>query len=235
MTQWVLLSGWGIDARIWQPLAPHWPAGAATTAPDWPGYGAEAPLDDPLSLETLAERMAPALSPEAIWVGWSLGALLAVRLLDYLPAPRGIVMLGMGARFCMADGVTPAALRAFRRAVKRDPCAAWQRFVGWQLAGEPDPPRCRQRLTSLIGSRPGVDTATLLAGLDWLECLGVSRQLAAPPCPILTLTGENDLLLDATTRRDAAVCLPGAGHCPQLSRPEALAAALMAFDGEDAP
>lgn len=238
MTSLVLLSGWGIDARTWQPLAPHWPAGVAVTAPDWPGYGAHPPLAEPQNLEALSASMVAHLPQDAVWVGWSLGALLAVSLLEYLPPPRGIVMLGMGRRFCSSQGVTPQALRAFRRAFKRDPLAAWQRFLGWQLEGEPDPMRCRQALTRLLGADfatpSGADEATLRAGLDWLERLDVSRHVAAPPCPIMTLVGAHDPFLDVATRREAMACLPDMGHCPQLSRPKALAEALVSLARREA-
>ncbi|WP_227369369.1 alpha/beta fold hydrolase [Halomonas sp. M20] len=233
MTSLVLLSGWGIDARIWQPLAPHWPAGVAVTAPDWPGYGVHFPLAEPQNLEALAASMVAHLPREAIWVGWSLGALLAVSLLDYLPSPKAVIMLGMGRRFCSSQGVTLQSLRAFRRAYKRDGQSAWQRFLGWQLEGEPDSTHCRQALTRLIGADtttlPSADDGTLMAGLEWLERLDVSRQVTAPPCPIVTLAGAHDPFLDATTRREATACLPGAGHCPQLSRPEALTEALVSL------
>ena len=89
MTRLVLLSGWGIDRRIWRPLHPYWPANVEVAAVDWPGYGKVPALPDNASLSELATAMASRLPSDAVWVGWSLGGLLATALLDYLPAPRG--------------------------------------------------------------------------------------------------------------------------------------------------
>ncbi|WP_048305496.1 alpha/beta fold hydrolase [Halomonas sp. PR-M31] len=223
MTSLVLLSGWGIDARVWQPLAPHWPAGVAVTAPEWPGYGAHPPLAEPQNLEALSASMVAHLPQDAVWVGWSLGALQAVRLLDHLPSPRAIVMLGMGAHFCTSDGVTPSSLRAFRSAFKRDSLPAWQHFLDWQLKGEPEPQRARERLAALVGPLPSADDTTLAAGLDLLARLDVSARLIVPPCPILRFAGEQDPLLSRADVAEADVRLPRAGHCPQLSQPGRLA------------
>ncbi|SHE78015.1 pimeloyl-[acyl-carrier protein] methyl ester esterase [Modicisalibacter ilicicola DSM 19980] len=234
MSGLVLLSGWGIDARIWQPLTPYWPAGFSFHMPDWPGYAGRAVLPDPQDTSALANAMAAALPSGSVWVGWSLGALLAVRLLDHLPAPRAIVMLGMGSRLCTPGGVTPAALKAFRRAFAHDALGAWRHFLDWQLEGEPDPPHARQRLSALIGPRPSAAPATLAAGLDLLDRLNVSDRLAAPPCPILRLAGEQDPLLSDADLAAAEIRLPLAGHCPQISQPEALAEQLVALGSRSA-
>jgi len=227
MTRLVLLSGWGVDAGIWRPLADHWPGGVTVTAPDWPGYGGRAPLAAPGSLDGLAEAMAVDLPADAVWVGWSLGGLLAGALLSRLPAPRALILLGMGARFCDPEGVTRAELTAFRRAFARDPAATRRHFLRWQLGGEPNPRGAHRRLLELIDG--DVDPATLAAGLDQLAALDVSRVLADAPCPVKRLAGRHDPLLPPAAIAGADHVLDHAGHCPMLSRPAALAEALVAL------
>ena len=87
MSHLVLLSGWGIDARIWRSLDSRWPENAHVTTPDWPGYGQQSPLAAPADLEMLAHAMREALPIDSIWVGWSLGGILAAALLRHLPPP----------------------------------------------------------------------------------------------------------------------------------------------------
>ncbi|MCG6656417.1 alpha/beta fold hydrolase [Halomonas campisalis] len=227
MTPLVLLSGWGIDARIWQPLAPYWPPELAVSAPDWPGYGSAAESldasDDP---ERLAARMATSLPAEAVWVGWSLGALLATRLLAQLPTPRGVVLLGMGGRFCSEGGVTATELRAFRNAFRRSPTATWQHFLRWQLQGEPAPRPALRRLQELIGRRPSATPATLERDLAQLAALDNRAILASPPCPVHRLAGSHDPLLGDSDRRALDHAFEAAGHCPMLSCPAELATRL---------
>ena len=227
MTQLVLLSGWGCDARIWQPLAEHWPDGVSVSAPDWPGYGGRAPLVPPDCLDALTEAMARELPTDAVWVGWSLGGLLAGALLARLPAPRALILLGMGARFCAPEGVSRVELTAFRRAFARDPGATLAHFQRWQLSGEPGPRDAHRRLRTLLGGGPSADPASLAAGLDWLETLDLSSALAGSDCPVVRLVGANDPLLAPAAIARADHRLEHAGHCPMLSRPAALVEALV--------
>ncbi|MDR9440846.1 MAG: alpha/beta fold hydrolase [Halomonas sp.] len=235
MTRLVLLSGWGCDARLWQPLAKHWPVGLAVSAPDWPGYGARPPLADPRRLIQLTEAMAEELPADAVWVGWSLGGLLAAALLAYLPAPRGLVLLGMGERFCHEAGISTAELAVFQRAFARDPEATHRHFLRWQLAGEPDPRAAHRRLREWLGNDGGADRATLAAGLDLLGELDNADRLASAPCPIWRVAGEQDPLLAPSLRASADHRLSEAGHCPMLSQPASLAACLASIAREPAP
>ncbi len=229
MTRLVLLSGWGVDARLWQPLVDHWPSGVTVTAPDWPGYGVRPPLSDPGSLAELAETMAMDLPADAVWVGWSLGGLLAGALLARLPPPRALILLGMGSRFCDPEGVTRAELTTFRRAFARDPAATRRHFLRWQLGGEPDTRAAHRQLRGLLGDDGGADPATLAAGLDQLAALVLSRVLADAPCPVRRLAGRHDPLLPPAAIAGADRVLDHAGHCPMLSHPAALAEALVAL------
>lgn len=229
-----LLSGWGVDSRIWQPLATHWPEGVNVTTPDWPGYalsrdetstraGTTPALVEPASLTATADAMADKLPADSIWVGWSLGGLLAAALTAHLPPPRGLILLGAGAQFCAPGGVTPDALADFTRAFERSPTAAWRHFLRWQSSGEPDTRDALSELHALLGKTPPADTATLTAGLGWLDTLDNRERLAALPCPIAHLAGENDPLLGADSPSEQ---LAHAGHCPMVSQPADLAQTL---------
>jgi len=226
MTPLVLLSGWGCDARLWQPLDGHWPDAVRVSTPNWPGYGDRPPLADPGSLAQLAKDMVGALPADAIWVGWSLGGLLAAALLDHLPAPRALVLLGMAERFCHPKGIPVTELRSFQRAFARAPDATHRHFLRWQLAGEPDPRAAHRRLRALLDDGGGADRATLAAGLDQLGELDNAERLAHAPCPVWRVSGAHDPLLAPTQRESADHHLAGAGHCPMLSRPASLAACL---------
>lgn len=221
----VLLSGWGIDQRIWQSLDGYWSSAIEAQSIDWPGYGDTPALPASASLAQLAESMADALTSDAIWVGWSLGGLLATALLDHLPAPQGLILLGAGATFCADDGITIAELKAFQRAFQRDPTATWQHFLRWQAQGEPNPQQAYRQLCDLLGNTLPADSATLASGLDWLGSVNNHSRLVKPVCPVVRLVGEHDPLV-SPAQRLLGKCLSGVGHCPMLSQPKALAAAI---------
>ncbi|WFE70962.1 alpha/beta fold hydrolase [Halomonas sp. M1] len=218
----VLLSGWGVDQRIWQPLADYWPDGSEVSRADWPGYGDVAALPEPATLTSLAHAMADQLPSDAVWVGWSLGGLLATALLDHLPAPRGLILIGAGERFCSDDGVSTAELATFQRAFARDPNATWQHFLRWQSQGEPNARHAYQQLRTLLGDTPSATPSTLSQGLHWLATLDNTQRLQDTPCPVSRLVGEHDPLVDSGQRAQAAR-LAHAGHCPMLSQPAELA------------
>ncbi|CAO1659582.1 Pimeloyl-[acyl-carrier protein] methyl ester esterase [Halomonas sp. NYA30] len=226
----ILLSGWGIDQRIWQPLEAHWPSdlAAAAQAVEWPGYGDTPPLAANATIQELADAMDESLASDAVWVGWSLGGLLATALLAYLPPPRGLILLGAGDAFCVRDevsakgGVTSAELSAFQRAFQRAPTATWQHFLRWQTQGEPSPRQAYRQLHDLLGDTPPADIATLASGLHWLASIDNRPRLAAPPCPVIRLTGDHDPFI-SPAQRLISEPLSDVGHCPMLSQPQALA------------
>ncbi|MEH6641478.1 alpha/beta fold hydrolase [Vreelandella glaciei] len=224
----ILLSGWGIDQRIWQPLEAHWPTNLTAQAVEWPGYGGTTPLAANATLKELPDAMAEPLASDAIWVGWSLGGLLATALLAYLPPPRGLILLGAGDTFCAKDkvsatgGVTSAELSAFQRAFQRDPTATWQHFLRWQTQGEPSPRQAHRQLRDLLGDTPPADSLTLATGLHWLSTIDNRPRLAASPCPVVRLTGEHDPFI-SPAQHHVSKSLSGVGHCPMLSQPQALA------------
>lgn len=227
MTRLVLLSGWGIDRRIWQPLQPYWPDNVDTVAVDWPGYGKAPALPVNASMNALAAAMAGRLPSDAVWVGWSLGGLLATALLDYLPAPRGLVLLGAGARFCMPGSALAAELDDFQAVFARRSDAAWRHFLRWQTQGEPAPHQAYTQLRGLQGKTPSADHSTLATGLHWLATLDNRQRLKAPPCPVARLIGEHDPLASRTARQEA-LSLERCGHGPMLSQPARLASLLAA-------
>ncbi|MBE0464638.1 MAG: alpha/beta fold hydrolase [Halomonadaceae bacterium] len=227
MTRLVLLSGWGIDQRIWQPLEPHWPDNVDVVTVDWPGYGKTPSLPGNATMETLAAAMANRLPSDAVWVGWSLGGLLATALLDYLPAPRGLVLLGAGARFCAPGSTLAAELADFQAVFAHRPDAAWRHFLHWQSQGEPTPHHAHTQLRELLGKTPVADHTTLATGLHWLATLDNRRRLKTPPCPVVHLVGEHDPLASQTARHEA-LTLEHCGHGPMLSQPAHLASLLAA-------
>lgn len=227
MSRLVLLSGWGVDRRIWQTLEGYWPAPIEALAIDWPGYGVAPALPDNATLDQLASAMAQQLPSDAIWVGWSLGGLLATALLDHLPPPRGLILIGAGKRFYSDDGVTSSELDSFRRAFARDPNATWRHFLRWQALGEPNARQAHQQLRALLGNTPSANQSTLAQGLDWLATLDNRQRLGTAPCPVTRLIGEHDPLVGSLAHEKAST-LAHAGHCPMLSQPAQLAESLAA-------
>ena len=80
----VLLHGWGLHSPIWKEFAPTLAQHFRVTVIDLPGYG-ESKYDPKTakSLPKLAEQLLEYAPPQAIWLGWSLGGLIASYLATY--------------------------------------------------------------------------------------------------------------------------------------------------------
>jgi pimeloyl-[acyl-carrier protein] methyl ester esterase len=92
----------------------------------------------------------------------------------------------------------------------------------WQTQGEPSPRQAYRQLQDLLGDTPPADIATLASGLHWLASIDNRPRLAAPPCPVIRLTGDHDPFI-SPAQRLISEPLSDVGHCPMLSQPQALA------------
>ena len=256
LTRLVLFSGWGIDARIWQPLIACLQARLAHVtetdeqaddgadneaddkaksrpleiiAPDWPEEGPQA-VSQAGSQEPTASQ-ASLGGADTLWLGWSLGALPAV-----------LVSLAMGPSFIdqapseqMIPALAPEVLEDFRTAFARNPTASWQHFLRWQASGEASARDCLRQLRELIGRHPVSREAVLETGLAELA----SRRMSLAPqseLPLEFWLGKQDPLLapglSAALRAQGQMVVEfEGGHCLPLSATEALADALLARMG----
>ena len=257
LTRLVLFSGWGIDARIWQPLIACLHARLAHVtetndeaddgaddqakrrpleiiAPDWPEEGPQA--ESQAGSEPTASQ-ASLGGADTLWLGWSLGALRAEALAKK-QAPAALVSLAMGPSFIdqaaseqKLPALAPEVLEDFRAAFARNPAASWQHFLRWQASGEASARDCLRQLRELIGRHPVSREAVLAAGLAELA----SRQMSLAPqseLPLEFWLGKQDPLLApglsaALRAQGQAVAEFEGGHCLPLSATEALADALL--------
>jgi len=74
----VLLHGWGVSASIWnpilEPLKPH----ADVVLLELPGYGTDGDYSGDYSLDAIVAEVLARAPEKANWVGWSLGATVAM-------------------------------------------------------------------------------------------------------------------------------------------------------------
>ena len=93
----VLLHGLGGTIENWRALAPPLAAAHRIVVPDLPGHGRSAPLPEARDLDALAEAVLAIADaeemPGAVWIGHSLGGVVALRTAALRPeAVRGLVL-----------------------------------------------------------------------------------------------------------------------------------------------
>lgn len=74
----VLVHGWGVHSKIWNPILPLLEPDFDVTLIDLPGFGRDADYRGDFALGTITDRILGQAPPRAIWVGWSLGGTIAL-------------------------------------------------------------------------------------------------------------------------------------------------------------
>jgi pimeloyl-[acyl-carrier protein] methyl ester esterase len=241
----VLLHGWGMNAGVWEGL-PAPVTGARRLAPvELPGHGtALFPAANP-SLEGWAEACLQGAPERAVWLGWSLGGLVALQVA--LQAPErvcGLVLMAATPRFVRApewpQAMPPETLAQFHDGLLVDPSLTLDRFLALQVRGSEAARETLRTLRQEIAMRPAPAAAALAQGLSILRDSDLRARLAELRCRTLWLFGERDTLVPAGVAERIAGLLPkarvrvipGAGHAPFLSHPAEVGAEITGFLAE---
>lgn len=238
----VLLHGWGMNAAVWDGLPAALTADRRVWRLELPGHG-ESPLE-PLhdSREAWADACLDAAPRRAVWLGWSLGGLVALEAA--LRAPERIaalVLVTATPRFASAWD-WPAAMDAknlakFHDELLADPAGTLDRFLALQVRGGDAALDCLRTLRREVSSRSAPNPAALEMGLDLLRDSDLRERIGVLACPNLWLFGQRDTLVPCAASEGVARLLPGAGqrlipgaaHAPFLSHREETGAVIANF------
>lgn len=234
-----LIHGWGLHGGVWDGLVPLLTEHAEVVVPDLPGFGRSRELPDDYDLGALVDALIGAVPAGAVWVGWSLGGLVALAAAmargDYM---RALVLVGATPRFVNGAGWThglePQVLNGFVAELEQDYRATLQRFLALQGArGEGGRELVRRLRRELLRYGEPAPQA-LRGGLDILRTTDLRARLDAVDIPVRMVHGARDQLVSAaaaayladTLPRGSLELIPGAGHAPFLSHAEQFTRAL---------
>lgn len=236
----VLIHGWALHGGVFSPLAERLSDRFRLHLVDLPGHGHSRGSPLPLQPAAVASEIA-ARTPPAVWLGWSLGGLFALRAAASLPGVRGLVMIAATPRFVRdldwPHAVDPAVFAQFARDLEQDYDATLERFIALDTLGSEHGRAELKSLRALLHARGRPQPGALQAGLELLEASDLRRSLPGLAVPSLWLAGRRDRLVNPRGMAAAAglapgsrfVELAGAGHAPFLGHADAVAAELAAF------
>ena len=204
----VLVHGWGFDARFWTPLVARL-QNASVTRVDlgfigrvFGGNVSEASSDWP---------------EDAIVAGHSLG--VSWLLKEGAKRCKGFVSMQGFDRFC--PHVPEARVAALKRGLDRDPAGTMQAF--WRSCGVSD-----------FAATPALNVARLREGLDWLMHWDERAAKKALECPMLILAARDDAIVpsamtEAVWAERKILWSPSGGHVLPLSHPDWCARHVLEF------
>lgn len=237
----VMLHGWAMHGGIFEPLCARLEADFTLHLVDLPGHGASAHSTVPLTLDAVAREVA-ARTPPALWLGWSLGGLVALHAAQVMPASvRGLAMLCASPRFVRSEtwpqGMDAGVFTGFADDLARDYRATIDRFLMLEAQGSDHVRDDIRLLREQVFAIASPDPARLVEGLELLQESDLREGLPTLSMPSLWLAGRRDRLVSPAAMQAAAALAPGSrfvqfdhgGHAPFLSHATDVAAALVEF------
>ena len=76
----VLLHGWGMSSLVWDEILPELLENFRVTVIDLPGFGRSPIPGGEYDLDYLSKHVLNVAPKEAVWMGWSLGAMVAMNI-----------------------------------------------------------------------------------------------------------------------------------------------------------
>ena len=237
----ILIHGWGLHSGIWNGFAPWLETSFRVTRVDLPGHG-RSEWQGAASLDEWVNAVRAAVPSPAIWLGWSLGGLLAMRAALLAPGQvAALITIASSPCFVRRPGwqsaMLPSLLEAFSAELQQDYARTLNRFLSLQVRGSEHASVVLKTLRSTLLAHGEPHAAGLSVGLELLRTTDLRNDLGEIACRTLLLMGERDTLVPLNAGSETAALLSdaqlavieGAGHAPFLVAPEQVASRIINF------
>ncbi|MFL7887223.1 pimeloyl-ACP methyl ester esterase BioH [Enterobacter sp. NFIX59] len=236
----VLLHGWGLNAEIWHCIREELASHFTLHLVDLPGFGRSRGYGA-LSLDEMAQQVLDAAPQNAVWLGWSLGGLVASQIALSRPdRVQALVTVASSPCFSAQDawpGIKPEVLAGFQQQLSEDFQRTVERFLALQTMGTETARKDARTLKQTVLSLPMPEVEVLNGGLELLKTVDLREPLAALTLPHLRIYGYLDgivprkvvPLLDSLWPNSESQIVAKAAHAPFISHPAEFCSALIAL------
>jgi pimeloyl-[acyl-carrier protein] methyl ester esterase len=238
----VFIHGWGLNSAVWQPSVEVLKENFEVITIDLPGFGSniEHALS-PYTLKEVAKLVQQAVAKPAVYIGWSLGGLVACEIALQCPTQvKALVTVASSPCFVEQEGwlgIKPNVLDLFYRQLSQNTAKTINDFLKIQAMGSPHLRHDIKRLRALVMQFPLPTKTILNESLQLLETVDHRENLIKIPMPFLRMYGKLDglvplnaiALINVLSPGSDVVILEKASHAPFISHPEEFHQALMVW------
>ena len=258
-TPLVFLHGWGLNSAIWQPMIENLPPEFTDVfhiiTIDLPGFGINIHQNiTPYSLTNICEYIANTVEQPAIYVGWSLGGLVATEMaLKYPDKVLGLITVASTPRFTeqreketnteknieklIWPGIKPRVLNTFHQQLQVDAEKTINGFLKLQAMGSPHVRQDIKQISQLVFQYDMANKSTLDESLKLLETSDYRLNLQDIYQPFLRLYGSADSLVPKSVIEQVALLAEDsdqhiferASHAPFISHLDDFTKVLMSW------
>ncbi|PKI16465.1 pimeloyl-ACP methyl ester esterase BioH [Colwellia sp. 12G3] len=232
----VLIHGWGLNSGVWQPLLALFNENKESSYQiitlDLPGFGINSLCDiKPYSLTNICHHIDQVIDQPAIYLGWSLGGLIATEMsLKYPEKVLALITVASSPYFVEKSmenwpGIKANVLDNFHSQLAKDTAKTISGFLKIQAMGSPHIRQDLKLITQLVMELPLPGQKTLADSLALLSHCDLRLQLSSIKQPFLRLYGHNDSLVPKAVIEQISHLAPNgdlhlfehASHAPFIS------------------
>jgi pimeloyl-[acyl-carrier protein] methyl ester esterase len=241
-TDVVLLHGWGMHGDIWFNIAAQLAKTFRVTTVDLPGHGRSQTEKSEHNFINLTNKVVDATPQPAVWIGWSLGGMIAMRAaIDHPELITKLVLIASTPKFVASGGwphaMAPEVLESFAQDLEQDYRGTLLRFLSLQTRGSQQARQDMRQLRERLFCHGEPDIAALRIGLQLLRETNLTTEITRIRCPALLIMGDKDMLTPPGSGEKTVQLLadgrlqiiPGAGHAPFLSHPQQVIESITTF------
>lgn len=236
----VLIHGWGMNGAVWDPIVNQLSEHYRVHTVDLSGYGHSADLGS-AEFSKMVEQVLAQAPERAVWLGWSLGGLIATQAAIKSPE-RVSRLVTVASSPCFAAekgwrGIKPVVLSQFTEQLQDDFTLTVERFMALQAMGSPNAKQDIKQVKRAVFSRPAPNPTALATGLAILADIDLRDVLSQISMPFCRMYGRLDGLVPIKVAHDMDALVPdsikvvfeNASHAPFISHSDEFITELRSF------
>ena len=233
-TPLVLIHGWGMNSAVWQPITDLLTEDYQVITVDLPGFGENVAVElANYSLKHVANLIIESVGQPAIYLGWSLGGLIASEIALCSPSHvLGLVTVASSPCFIATKNwpaINADVLKSFHQQLSQSPTKTIKNFLKIQAMGSPNVRQDIKLVTDLVMQYPEPQKNILDQSLLLLETSDHRDKLIKITQPFLRLYGRLDglvprqaiKLIDNLAPKSQSHVFEQSSHAPFISQPHA--------------